>query len=58
MASINSRGGGQGLAAIMMESLQGEGGIRPGDKAFFQEIRKICSETGAVMIVDEVSLSC
>ena len=40
----------------MMESLQGEGGIRPGDKAFFQEIRKICDATGAVMIMDEVSI--
>ena len=31
-----------------------EGGIRPGDKQFFAEIRKICDETGAVMIMDEV----
>eukprot|EP01038_Epipyxis_sp_PR26KG_P011822 gene11822-15821_t len=45
---------GAGLAAIMMESLQGEGGIKPGDLEFFQGIRKICDETGAVMIMDEV----
>jgi acetylornithine/N-succinyldiaminopimelate aminotransferase len=51
---INGRGSGQKVAAIMMEALQGEGGIRPGDKSFFQGIRKLCDETGALMIVDEV----
>lgn len=45
---------GKGLAAIMMEPLQGEGGILPATPEFFEEVRKICSETGALMIVDEV----
>ena len=52
--SIQAAGNGHGLAAIMMESLQGEGGIRPGDVAFFKGIREICDSTGALMIVDEV----
>lgn len=52
--SIQSAGSGHGLAAIMMEALQGEGGIRPGDLAFFKGIREICDRTGALMIVDEV----
>jgi acetylornithine/N-succinyldiaminopimelate aminotransferase len=47
---------GQGLAAIMMEALQGEGGIIPGDKEFFARIRQICDETGALMICDEVQV--
>jgi acetylornithine aminotransferase len=51
---IQARGNGHGVAAIMMECLQGEGGIRPGDKAFFSEIRSICDETGAMMVCDEV----
>ena len=38
----------------MMEALQGEGGVTPGDKTFFRAVRDICDETGAVMIVDEV----
>ena len=38
----------------MMESLQGEGGIKPGNKEFFEGIREICDETGALMIMDEV----
>lgn len=45
---------GRRVAGIMMESLQGEGGIKPGDLDFFRGIRKICDETGAVMIIDEV----
>jgi acetylornithine aminotransferase len=47
---------GQGLAAILMEALQGEGGIIPGDPKFFAEIRKICDETGALMMCDEVQV--
>lgn len=42
------------LAAIMLEPLQGEGGIRPGSKEFFAAARRICDETGALLIVDEV----
>eukprot|EP00981_Chlorochromonas_danica_P004806 scaffold967_cov173-Ochromonas_danica.AAC.17 len=45
---------GRRVAGIMMESLQGEGGIKPGDLDFFRGIRKICDETDAVMIIDEV----
>lgn len=51
---IQGRGNGHGLAGIMMESLQGEGGIRPGTTEFFQGIRELCDETGALMMMDEV----
>lgn len=47
---------GEGLAAIMMEALQGEGGIIPGNDDFFRAIRSICDETGALMICDEVQI--
>ncbi len=30
------------VAAILLEALQGEGGVRPGDIAYFQRIRDIC----------------
>jgi glutamate-1-semialdehyde aminotransferase len=40
-----------------MEALQGEGGIRPGTIEFFKTARKICDETGALMIIDEVRLT-
>lgn len=45
---------GQGLAAIMLEPLQGEGGIIPGDKDFFAKARELCDEHGALLICDEV----
>ncbi len=42
------------LAAILIEPVQGEGGFIPMPKAFLQEIRTICNESGAVMICDEI----
>eukprot|EP00536_Pseudo-nitzschia_multiseries_P005808 jgi/Psemu1/191560/e_gw1.116.85.1 len=45
---------GKGLAAIMLEPLQGEGGIIPGDPAFFARARELCDETGALLMIDEV----
>ena len=44
------------VAAIMMEALQGEGGVNPGDRAYFQRIREICDETGILLILDEVQV--
>jgi acetylornithine/N-succinyldiaminopimelate aminotransferase len=44
------------VAAIMLEALQGEGGVRPGDQAYFQRIREICSEKGILLILDEVQV--
>lgn len=44
------------VAAIMLEALQGEGGVRPGDRAYFQRIREICSEKGILLILDEVQV--
>jgi acetylornithine aminotransferase len=45
---------GKGLAAIMLEPLQGEGGIIPGDKAFFAKARELCDKHGALLMIDEV----
>jgi acetylornithine aminotransferase len=44
------------VAAILLEPLQGEGGVRPGDVAYFQKLRKICDETGILLIFDEVQV--
>ncbi len=41
-------------AAIMIEPIQGESGIRTADPAFMRAIRKICDENGLLMILDEV----
>ncbi|MCD7034951.1 acetylornithine transaminase [Metabacillus sp. GX 13764] len=42
------------LAAIMLEVVQGEGGVRPADLEFLQEAEKACKRNGALLIVDEV----
>lgn len=42
------------LAAIMVEPLQSHGGILFPPSSFFMELRRIASETGALLIVDEV----
>jgi acetylornithine/N-succinyldiaminopimelate aminotransferase/succinylornithine aminotransferase len=45
---------GDDVCAVIVEPLQGEGGVVPGDKAFLQELRDLCDKTGAVLIFDEV----
>jgi acetylornithine/LysW-gamma-L-lysine aminotransferase len=41
-------------AAVIIEVIQGEGGVRPGSRAFFDAARGACDEHGAMLIVDEV----
>ena len=45
---------GDNTAAILLEVVQGEGGVRVGDKAYFQKVRKICDARGVLLIIDEV----
>lgn len=42
------------FAAFVAEPFQGEGGYVPGDPAFFAAARKVCDETGALLVCDEV----
>ena len=42
------------VAGIIVEVVQGEGGYVPAPKEFIREIRRICSDHGIMMIVDEV----
>lgn len=44
------------VAAILLEPLQGEGGVCPGDIAYFQKLRQICDQTGILLIFDEVQV--
>ena len=41
-------------AAVLVEPVQGEGGIRPLPDACLKGLRDLCDETGALMILDEV----
>ena len=45
---------GDGTAAVIVEIIQGEGGVRLGDAAFFAAARELCDAHGALLIVDEV----
>lgn len=40
--------------AVMLECVQGEGGVMPLDNAYIQGVRALCDEHDLVMIVDEV----
>ena len=41
-------------AAVIMEPVQGEGGVRPASIEFLQEARRITKEKGALLILDEI----
>ena len=40
--------------AIIMETVQGEGGIYPADPAFLKKVRQICDEKDILLILDEI----
>ena len=40
--------------AILMETVQGEGGIYPAEKAFIEEVYAICQEKDILLILDEI----
>lgn len=43
-------------AAIVLETLQAEGGINPASVEWLREIRKLCDEYGILMIVDDIQV--
>ena len=43
-----------GIVAVMLEMIQGEGGINVADDQFQRELREICDQNGWLMICDEV----
>ncbi|BAN02395.1 aspartate aminotransferase family protein [Ilumatobacter coccineus] len=42
------------VAAVLIEPIQGEGGVNPASSDYLQAVREICDETGALMMVDEI----
>ena len=42
------------VAAVMLEPIQGEGGVVPADAAYLQAVQKLCNERGILLIIDEV----
>jgi succinylornithine aminotransferase len=45
---------GDDVCAVIVEPIQGEGGVIPGDPAFLQALRELCNAKGALLIFDEV----
>lgn len=43
-----------GTAAVILEVIQGEGGVYPADMDYIQAARQICDEKGALLIIDEI----
>jgi acetylornithine/succinyldiaminopimelate/putrescine aminotransferase len=41
-------------ACVIMETIQGDAGVRIPSKEFMQALRKRCTETGALLILDEI----
>ncbi|CAN5429854.1 acetylornithine transaminase [soil metagenome] len=42
------------VAAVLLEPVQGEGGVNPATAEYFQGVRRICDERGLLFMVDEV----
>ena len=47
---------GRDVTAVMIEPLQGEGGVCPGNTVFFQALRQLCTERKILLILDEVQV--
>lgn len=45
---------GDDVAAIMLEVVQGEGGIHVGDQQFFKDVENLCKQYGALLVIDEI----
>lgn len=53
MASLEAVAG-DDVCAVMVELVQGEGGVLPLDKAYVQAVAKLCAEKDWLLLVDEV----
>lgn len=45
---------GNDTAAVILEPIQGEGGVHPASRAYLQAARDLCDDRGALLILDEV----
>lgn len=54
IASLNTNG--PRVAAILLEALQGEGGVNPGNIEYFKRVRQLCDQHKILLIMDEVQV--
>jgi acetylornithine/N-succinyldiaminopimelate aminotransferase len=43
-----------GVAAVLLEAVQGEGGVNAASRGYFQGVRRLCDERDVLLVVDEV----
>ncbi|MDF0498972.1 diaminobutyrate--2-oxoglutarate transaminase [Bradyrhizobium yuanmingense] len=56
---LTDEGGGiDSPAAILVETVQGEGGINVASKAWLQSIQTIAKDVGALLIIDDIQMGC
>ena len=54
IASLNANG--PRVSAILLEALQGEGGVNPGKVEYFKRVRELCNQHKILLILDEVQV--
>jgi predicted acetylornithine/succinylornithine family transaminase len=42
------------VGGILLEPVQGEGGVNPADDGYLQDVRRICDERGILLVMDEI----
>ncbi len=42
------------VAAVLLEPVQGEGGVNPADVEYLRAVRELCTERGVLMMMDEI----
>jgi acetylornithine/LysW-gamma-L-lysine aminotransferase len=45
---------GHDTAAVVLEAVQGEGGVHPAPEGYLRGVREVCDDAGALLVVDEV----
>ena len=53
-AAVEKAASGDDVAAVILEPVQGEGGVNPATAEYFGAVRRLCDERGLLFIVDEV----
>ncbi len=57
LEALFAKEGGE-IAAVILEGIQGVGGIRVASDAYLQKVRALCDEHGAVYVADSVQCGC
>jgi acetylornithine/N-succinyldiaminopimelate aminotransferase len=54
IGQLESAMAGGDVAAVMLEPVQGEGGVQPAAPGFLQAVRALCDRHGALLVLDEI----